>query len=212
MDNNRLNLGLRKAVILFLLVSLIVIPSSWAQKRGDRISIDFHDADIRAVIKFISELTGKNFVVDSKVKGKVTVISPTKITIEEAYRMFESILEVEGYTTVPAGKAIKIIPAREAKEKGVQAVSPREGMLYGDRIITRIIHLRFIDAEKGMQGCPPYISIDQDDASSFFRQINTETGCDEALSSPPLATTYSPNLSFFFVAALFHCSTIIKST
>jgi len=88
-------------IILFLLVSIIVIPSPWAQRGEERISIDFHEADIHAVIKFISELTGKNFVVDSKVKGKVTVISPTKITIEEAYRMFESILEVEGYTTVP---------------------------------------------------------------------------------------------------------------
>ena len=158
MNNNRLNLGLRMSLILFLLVSLFVITPSWAQRRGERISIDFHDADIRAVIKFISELTGKNFVVDSKVKGKVTVISPTKITIEEAYRMFESILEVEGYTTVPAGKAIKIIPAREAKEKGIQAVSPREGMLYGDRIITRIIHLRFIDAESLLSVIKPLVS------------------------------------------------------
>jgi general secretion pathway protein D len=145
-------------MILFLLVFSIIISSSWAQRGKERISIDFHDADIRAVIKFISELTGKNFVVDSKVKGKVTVISPMKITIEEAYRMFESILEVEGYTTVPAGKAIKIIPARKAKEKGHQAVSAREGLLEGDRIITRIIHLKFIDADSLLTVIKPLVS------------------------------------------------------
>jgi len=146
-------------IILFLLVSIIVIPSPWAQRGEERISIDFHEADIHAVIKFISELTGKNFVVDSKVKGKVTVISPTKITIEEAYRMFESILEVEGYTTVPAGKAIKIIPSREAKEKGIEAISPSGRIfLSEDRIITRIIHLKFIDGESLLNVIKPLVS------------------------------------------------------
>jgi general secretion pathway protein D len=144
---------------ILLLVFLSLVPSAWAQRGGERISIDFHDADIRAVIKFISELTGKNFVVDSKVKGKVTVISPTKITIEEAYRMFESILEVEGFTTVPAGKAIKIIPSREAKEKGVEAIpSRREAFLGEDRIITRIIHLRFIDGDSLLNVIKPLVS------------------------------------------------------
>jgi general secretion pathway protein D len=146
-------------LIILLLVLLIIIPSLWAQRGEERISIDFHDADILAVIKFISELTGKNFVVDSKVKGKVTVISPTKITIEEAYRMFESILEVEGYTTVPAGKAIKIIPAREAKEKGIEAITPKRGSsLNEDRIITRIIHLKFIDADSLLTVIKPLVS------------------------------------------------------
>jgi len=148
-------------MIILLLVLLIIVPSLWAQRGGERISIDFHDADILAVIKFISELTGKNFVVDSKVKGKVTVISPTKITIEEAYRMFESILEVEGYTTVPAGKAIKIIPAREAKEKGIEAITPKRGAsLNEDRIITRIIHLKFIDADSLLTVIKPLVSKD----------------------------------------------------
>ncbi len=146
-------------MIFFLLVFFISIPSPWAQRREERISIDFHDADIRAVIKFISELTGSNFVVDSKVKGKVTVIAPTKITIEEAYRMFESILEVEGYTTVPAGKAIKIIPSREAKQKGIEAFSPKRGsVLSEDRIITRIIHLKYIDADSVLTVIKPLVS------------------------------------------------------
>lgn len=161
MNRHCLRTGLWRSMILFLLVLFISIPSPWAQRREERISIDFHEADIGAVIKFISELTGKNFVVDSKVKGKVTVIAPTKITIEEAYRMFESILEVEGYTTVPAGKAIKIIPSREAKEKGIETISPKRGaFLSEDRIITRIIHLRFIDADSVLTVIKPLVSKD----------------------------------------------------
>ncbi|MGD2150004.1 MAG: type II secretion system protein GspD, partial [Desulfobacterales bacterium] len=81
--------------------------------RGDRdserfISIDFNDVDISVFIKFISELTSKNFVVDQRVKGKVTVISPAKISVKEAYKVFESVLEVHGFTTVKAGQVIKI--------------------------------------------------------------------------------------------------------
>jgi general secretion pathway protein D len=159
MNRKWLRRGLLGLMVPLLLILFVSIPSPRAQRREERISIDFHDADIHAVIKFISELTGKNFVVDSKVKGKVTVIAPTKITIEEAYRMFESILEVEGYTTVPAGKAIKIIPSREAKEKGIEAFPSKRGTLLSeDRIITRIIHLRFIDAESVLTVIKPLVS------------------------------------------------------
>ncbi|NIR13300.1 MAG: hypothetical protein GWN86_04855, partial [Desulfobacterales bacterium] len=90
-------------------------------KPDDRyVTIDFDNVDIALFIKFISELTGKNFVVDKAVKGKVTIISPTKITVEEAYRVFESVLEVHGYTTVPAGKIIKIVPAVAARGKDIE--------------------------------------------------------------------------------------------
>jgi general secretion pathway protein D len=64
------------------------------------VSIDFNNVDINVFIKFMSELTGTNFVVDQRVKGKVTIISPSKISLKEAYRVFESVLEVHGYTTV----------------------------------------------------------------------------------------------------------------
>ena len=53
------------------------------------VTINFNDVDIRVFIKFISELTGKNFVIDHRVKGKITIISPKKISIQEAYKVFE---------------------------------------------------------------------------------------------------------------------------
>ena len=66
------------------------------------VTIDFDNVDIGLFIKFISELTGKNFVVDKTVRGKVTIISPAKISVKEAYKVFESVLDVHGFTTVPA--------------------------------------------------------------------------------------------------------------
>ena len=79
------------------------------------VTIDFDNVDIAVFIKFMSELTGKTFVIDKGVAGKVTILSPTKISIEEAYKVFESVLEVYGFATVPAGNIVKIVPAATAK-------------------------------------------------------------------------------------------------
>ena len=69
----------------------------------------------------IAPLTGKNPPYDDRVRGRVTIVSPTQITVEEAYAVFESVLQVKGFTTVQApGGAIKVIPLREAKESNVE--------------------------------------------------------------------------------------------
>src|SRR5262249_1987528 len=77
------------------------------------ISFNLRNADIVQVINLISELTGKSFLVDDKVRGKVTIIAPTEVTLEEAYQIFLSVLEIQGFTIVPQGPIIKIIPSRD---------------------------------------------------------------------------------------------------
>jgi general secretion pathway protein D len=123
------------------------------------ISMDFDQVDIKVFIKFISELTGKNFVIDDKVRGKVTVLSPSKISVDEAYKVFESVLEVNGYTTVPAGKVIKIVPSVEARQKSVEL---RKAPLFvpraDDRIITQIIPLLYAEAQEVRKLLAPLVS------------------------------------------------------
>jgi general secretion pathway protein D len=94
------------------------LPEDEGNKRF--ITIDFDSVDIRLFIKYISELTGKNFVVDKVVQDNVTIISPTKISVEEAYKVFESVLEVHGLTTVVAGSVTKIIPSARARSQNVE--------------------------------------------------------------------------------------------
>src|SRR5271167_3073847 len=65
----------------------------------EQITMNFHQVDIPVLAKFISELTGKNFIIDESVRGKVDIISPTKVTPEEAYAMFQSALQIKGFTT-----------------------------------------------------------------------------------------------------------------
>ncbi len=83
------------------------------------IPIDFNQADIRIVIKAISELTGLNFLVDENVKGTVTLISPTKVRRGDAYKVLQSILETKGFATSPSGDLIKIMPRAEINKRNL---------------------------------------------------------------------------------------------
>ena len=67
------------------------------------------------MISLMSELTGKNFLVDDKVRGKVTVIAPQPVTPAEAYQIFLAALELQGFTVVSRGPISTIVPLRDAK-------------------------------------------------------------------------------------------------
>ena len=116
------------------------------ETRPGSVTMNFKDVDIRVLVKFISELTGRNFLVDPGVKGKATILSPQKVTIDEAYKVFLSVLEINGYTTVPAGKIIKIIPSVEAKAKALETLREREVRFPEDKVITQLIPLEYADA------------------------------------------------------------------
>ena len=118
-------------------------PISETDKSGQRfITIDFDNVDIQLFIKYISELTGKNFVVDKAVQGNVTILSPTKISEVEAYRVFESVLEVHGFTTVQSGAVIKILPSARARSQNVQMLNTGASSTPEDRIVTQLILLK----------------------------------------------------------------------
>lgn len=122
------------------------------------VSIDFNDVEIRVLIKFISELTGKNFIVDSRVKGNVTVISPSKITIKEAYKVFESVLEVHGFTTVESGEVIKVIPLPDARTRNVETLLKMEGRNPEDKVVTQLIPLQHASGEDVKKLLAPLVS------------------------------------------------------
>jgi general secretion pathway protein D len=119
------------------------LPSGSAKKEADKryVTIDFDNVDIGVLVKFVSELTGKNFIIDDKVKGKVTIISPKKIPLEDVYKVFLSVLEVNGFTVVPAGNMIKIIPAVLAREKSLETRLKNELATPEDRMVTQIVAL-----------------------------------------------------------------------
>jgi general secretion pathway protein D len=122
------------------------------------VTIDFDGVDIAVFIKYISELTGKNFVIDKAVKGDVTIISPTKISEDEAYSVFESVLEVQGFTTVPAGSIIKVVPAVQARSKSVETGLSREPASAADKVVTQLIPLKYASPEDLKKVFAPLVS------------------------------------------------------
>ncbi|RLJ16124.1 type II secretion system protein GspD [bacterium endosymbiont of Escarpia laminata] len=129
---------------LFIALSLLLFCAS---VQADRITLNLNDADISALIKTVSEHTGRNFVVDPRVKGKVTVISAHPMDKDEFYQVFLSILEVHGFSTVPAGEVIKIVPDVKAKQIGIPTgIDSHE--LPGDQMVTRILQVKNVTASQ----------------------------------------------------------------
>lgn len=133
----------------------VVQPNAEAQRF---VTIDFNDVDINLFIKYISELTQKNFIVDREVKGKITIFSPTRISEKEAYQVFESVLEVHGFTAIPSGSVIKIVPSAQARSKNIDTVRGEHETSTEDRMITQIISLKHADADEIKKMLTPLVS------------------------------------------------------
>lgn len=115
---------------------------------NNTIHLNFRDADILQIVNLMSELTGKNFLVDEKVRGKVTIVAPKPVSLEEAYQVFLSILEIQGFTIVSQGPIIKIVPSREVKERPLPTATDSQLPLSStsDEFVTQLIPLQFADA------------------------------------------------------------------
>jgi general secretion pathway protein D len=122
------------------------------------VTIDFDNVDIQVFIRFISEMTGKNFIVDEKVKGKVTILSPRKISVDEAYKVFESVLDVNGFAALPAGDVIKVIPIQSAREKMLETRVDMGEISPEDKMITQIISLDHANPDEMKKVLEPLMS------------------------------------------------------
>lgn len=77
------------------------------------ITLDFNNVDLPVFVKFVSEIIGKNFIIDERVRGKVTIFSPTKISVDKVYPVFLSVLDIKGLAAVTTGDMIQILPASD---------------------------------------------------------------------------------------------------
>ena len=135
-------------------------PSSLESNGQALVSMNFQDVEIPVLARFISQITHKNFIVDDKVRGKVTIISPTQVSPAEAYTVFQSVLQVKGFTTVPNGKIVKIVPLRSAKQIGLPTIVNGALATTGDEFITRLVPLNYVTAADITPILQPMISSD----------------------------------------------------
>jgi general secretion pathway protein D len=132
-----------KAILLPVLLSVCIASPALA----DEITLNLKDADIRALISTVSKFTGKNFIIDPRVKAKVTVVSANTLTPEAVYEVFLSVLQVHGYAAVPTGSVIKIVPEVNAKQ-GPLPLSGKNDTFPDDELITKIIRLDHVPASQ----------------------------------------------------------------
>ncbi|WP_202743769.1 type II secretion system secretin GspD [Acinetobacter calcoaceticus] len=101
--------------------------------------INLRDADLTAFINEVADITGKNFAVDPRVRGNVTVISNKPLNKDEVYDLFLGVLNVNGVVAIPSGNTIKLVPDSNVKNSGIPYDS--RNRLRGDQIVTRVIWL-----------------------------------------------------------------------
>jgi len=112
---------------------------------AETVTLNLKDADIGALISTVAEVTNRNFIVDPRVKGKVTVISTRPMNSDEVYQVFLSILKVHGFAAVPSGEVIKIVPDVNAKQDSIPTTSVAEPGR-GDEMVTRVIQVDNVTA------------------------------------------------------------------
>ncbi len=128
-----------------LFFTLLLVLTISAHAAADEITLNMKDANIRALISTVSKFTGKNFIIDPRVKARVTIISSTPLSRKEVYGVFLSVLQVYGYAAVKTGPVIKIVPEVNAKQ-GPLPLETAKGKYPEDALVTKIIHLNHVPA------------------------------------------------------------------
>ena len=134
--NNRPVWALLASAPLIAAVSSSTYAQTW--------KINLRDADLTAFINEVSDITGKNFAVDPRVRGNVTVISNKPLNKSEVYDLFLGVLNVNGVVAIPSGNTVKIVPDSNVKSSGIPYDAKNRAT--GDQIVTRVIWLENTNA------------------------------------------------------------------
>lgn len=105
---------------------------------------NLNNADIRAVIAEVSRVTGKNFLIDPRVQGKISIVSMKPLSNEALYQVFLSMLQVSGFAAVPLGDIVKIIPNMDAKSASFDLTNRGKG----DEILVQVIPVLNVPSEQ----------------------------------------------------------------
>lgn len=139
----------------------LLLPSgvSSAAQQEDRVAFNFVDIELSTITKFISGITGKNFIFDERVKGKITIIAPGKLSTKDAFSLFTSVLELKGFTVIPSGvDAYKIVPSAQARQSGLAVSTERTPV--NESYMARLIPIKHISPDDALRFLQPVVSKD----------------------------------------------------
>ena len=143
MKNKKMNLV---SVLTAALLMVSTLSVSALQLADDETAmLNMENTDINTLISTVADKTGRNFIVDPRVKGKVTIISHQAITRDELYQTFLSILEVHGFAAIPGDGVVKIVPDSTAKQSSIRTAT-RGSPGQGDELVTRVVMVDYVNA------------------------------------------------------------------
>lgn len=131
--------------VALLLAGMTAVVTPVLAKEAASITFSLKEAELETVVATVAEFTGKNFIIDPRVKGKVTVISAKPMTPDEVYQTFLSLLEVHNFAAVKVGNVIKIIPSVNAKQEGS---SSSDGSRLNDEVVTQVLEVKNVSASQ----------------------------------------------------------------
>jgi len=137
--------ALATASLALVAVVALALPSDAGAQAQGAITPNYKDADLGQIIEAVSAVTGKNFIVDPRVKAQVTMLSSTPMSPNAFYEAFLSILQVHGFVAVPAGGVIKILPDANARQLPANDLPSRVSST-SDEIVTQVIAVRNVSA------------------------------------------------------------------
>lgn len=149
--------GTRIAIATLLSVTLSALTMAYAQDSAESITLNLKDADIVEVISMVSDVTGKNFVVDPRVRATVTVISARPLSPDGLYETLLSILQVHGFAAVETGDIIKVMPDVAVRHSGDARLSGPYARA-ADEVVTRVIQVQNVPAAQLVALLRPLIS------------------------------------------------------
>ncbi|MCD6672736.1 MAG: type II secretion system secretin GspD [Burkholderiaceae bacterium] len=130
-----------------------------AQKAsGDLVTLNFRDAEIDSVVGAFGHLLDRTFVIDPRVRGKMTLETPRPVTREQAYRLLQSALRSQGFAVVETGALTKVVPEADAKLQSTPVSVGRSPGASGDEVVTQIFRLNYESASNLVPVLRPLIS------------------------------------------------------
>jgi general secretion pathway protein D len=138
-------LATRLAATAFTVALAVSIPAAAPAQSQGSITPNYKDADLGQIIEAVSAVTGKNFIVDPRVRAQVTMLSSTPMSPQAFYEAFLSILQVHGFVAVPAGDVVKIVPDANARQLPSDDL-PAHVSATSDEIVTQVIAVKNVSA------------------------------------------------------------------
>ncbi len=146
-----LSCGLLRA----LLVSVMLLIAGTAVAQEQTWKINLKNADINEFVSQIAAITGKTFVVDPRVKGKVTVISNASLNEHDVYELFLSVLRVHGFAAIETSGVVRVQQQTLAKQSGSPMDEAKE--IAGEELVTRVIAAQYVDSNELVKTLRPMI-------------------------------------------------------